>query len=218
MKKTLLIAAAALVAGIVTSEAQVYSANVVGYVNTIQTNQVFYMCNNPLDNGTNSLVSLFPGVPSATVVEVFSAGTFTTYKFTAGHWKIGATIYDTTVLPVGSGYFIEPGGAAPYTNTFVGNIVCPAGGSVTNAVGSGFQLVGSQIPYGDAVTNTATLNVPGAAAFQIQKWNVGSQGFTTYKFAAGAWKIGNTVSIPQIGVGEGFFYSTSGTNWVETLP
>jgi hypothetical protein len=31
--KTLLIAAAALVAGVITSEAQVYSANIVGYVN-----------------------------------------------------------------------------------------------------------------------------------------------------------------------------------------
>ncbi len=33
MKKTLLIAAAALVAGVISSDAQVYSANIVGYVN-----------------------------------------------------------------------------------------------------------------------------------------------------------------------------------------
>ena len=35
MKKTLLIAAAALVAGVISSEAQVYSANIVGYVNVV---------------------------------------------------------------------------------------------------------------------------------------------------------------------------------------
>jgi hypothetical protein len=52
--KTLLIAAAALVAGIVSSEAQVYSANIVGYVNVSGNANQFALIANPLDNGTNT--------------------------------------------------------------------------------------------------------------------------------------------------------------------
>ncbi len=53
MKKTLLIAAAALVAGVVSSEAQVYSANIVGYVNVTCPAGAQVLVSNPLDDGTN---------------------------------------------------------------------------------------------------------------------------------------------------------------------
>jgi len=222
MKKTLLIAAAALVAGIVSSEAQVYSANVVGYVNQTAANGVFALQANPLDNGTNTLASLFPSVPPATTVQTWDpvAGSFTLYKFLAGHWKNGTVVSDTVQILPGQGFFITPGGSVPYTNTFVGNVVAAPGSSVTNTVGTGLHLVGSLVPYADYVTNTATINLPVAPATTLQTWDPIGQQFVLYKFLAGQWKIGTTPAVPQIAVGQGFFLSppTVANVWVQTLP
>ena len=59
MKKTLLMAAAALAAGIITSQAQpVYSQNIVGYVNQTFVSGYVNVAN-PLDNGGgNSLTNI----------------------------------------------------------------------------------------------------------------------------------------------------------------
>jgi hypothetical protein len=58
--KTLLIAAAALAATVITSQAQVYSANIVGYTTQVLGNQYSAQAN-PLDiSGGNTLTNLFP--------------------------------------------------------------------------------------------------------------------------------------------------------------
>src|ERR1035437_3613111 len=66
MKKTLLIAAAALAAGIITSQAQpVYSQNIVGYVN-VPAAVGFTAMDNPLNNnGNNSATNLFNATSGA---------------------------------------------------------------------------------------------------------------------------------------------------------
>jgi hypothetical protein len=57
--KTLLLSAAAMAAGLVSSVAQsnVYSVNVVGYVNQVLPAGTLVAVANPLDNGTNTLDS-----------------------------------------------------------------------------------------------------------------------------------------------------------------
>ena len=72
MKKTLLIAAAALVAGIVSSQAQVYSANIVGYVNQVMTNGVLQLVCNPLDNGTNTANDVFANLPNTSSIQLWN--------------------------------------------------------------------------------------------------------------------------------------------------
>ncbi len=61
MRIKALLCAAALAAGAVSSMAQsnVYSLNIVGYVN-VPLVTGFNLIANPLDNGTNDLASLFP--------------------------------------------------------------------------------------------------------------------------------------------------------------
>ena len=62
--KTLLIAAAALAVGIISSEAQVYSQNVVGYVNLSVAASGYTVVTMPLDydgTGTNNTVSAIIG-------------------------------------------------------------------------------------------------------------------------------------------------------------
>ena len=54
MKKTLLIAAAALAAGVISSEAQVYSQNVVGYINQVIPAGGYQLIGNQLINGSDA--------------------------------------------------------------------------------------------------------------------------------------------------------------------
>src|SRR5690242_16700762 len=100
--KTLLIAAAALAAGIVTSQAQVYSQNIVGYANVTTPGANQWACfANPLDNGTNNLTSLFPSAPNQTQVEIWTGTGFQLATKTVIGWSTNLNI------PVGTGFFIK---------------------------------------------------------------------------------------------------------------
>ncbi len=115
--KTLLLSAAALVAGLVSSQAQsnVYSANIVGYVNVTNPAGTFVMLANPLDNGTNDLAGLLSASPNGSTVYVYSpANGLQLSTKSKGIWA------PNYVVPPGSGFFYS----APVvgTNTFVGNV------------------------------------------------------------------------------------------------
>jgi hypothetical protein len=204
--KTLLIAAAALVAGVISSEAQtVYSVNVAGYVNVAAVAAQFALVNNPLDNGTNTVTSLFSSAPNGTVVEVWNGTGFqSSTKGFGGVWTTNL------FLPPGIGYFVKF--ASNATNTFVGNVIAPSGGSVTNTFNSGiFQLVGSPIPFADTLSGTnLNLQVPNGTVVEV--WNgVGFQSAT--KGFGGVWTT-NLIIAP----GQGFFVKSGATtNWIQTL-
>jgi len=209
--KTLLIAAAALVATVISSEAQtVFSANVVGYVNQAPAVNVFTLVANPLDNGAGNVFSnTFVNIPGGSTVQVWNSGSgsFELYKFQAGHWKDLAsnTNADNFNLAPGTGVFITP--AAAWTNTYVGTVIAPVGGSVTNTVQPGLQLVSSLIPYAGDVTNTSALNLVVAGGTTLQQWDPIGQQFVLFKFQAGHWvNLGTSLAQdPQLSVGEGFF-------------
>src|SRR5690349_15003713 len=116
MRTKALLCCAALAAGIATSMAQsnVYSLNIVGYVNT-PIAAGFNLIANPLDNGTNDLNSLFPGAATGDTIYLFNNGSFTSASSLFGTWSP-----DPTLLP-GTGIFYQAGAA--FTNTFVGNVM-----------------------------------------------------------------------------------------------
>jgi hypothetical protein len=204
--KTLLIAAAALVAGVASSEAQVYSANIVGYVNAIIPANQLTLVANPLDDGTNTITSLGAGLPNKSQVQIWNGAGYNGSSKAAGAWTVNLPI------PVGTGFFVKSPTAI--TNTFVGNVVTPTGGSATNSLPAGsLVLVGSMIPYSGDLTDT-NLNLGPSLPnkSQIQVWN--GTGFVGSSKAAGSWTVPFTLT-----VGEGFFVkSASATNWVQTLP
>src|SRR5271166_2726177 len=74
MRTKTLLCMAALAAGVATSMAQsnVYSLNVVGYVNYPFTLGNYTLVSNPLDNTTNDLNTILPGVPDGTSVGLWS--------------------------------------------------------------------------------------------------------------------------------------------------
>jgi hypothetical protein len=207
--KTLLIAAAALAAGVISSEAQVYSANIVGYVNVNLPAGQLALISNPLDDGTNQANDLLSGLPNKSTLDVWNGSGFTPYT------KGASGFAGNPPLPVGTGFFVKS--ISAYTNTFVGNVVpAPGGNQTTNNFPAGtLVLIGSTLPvsgnFNDVGTNYFNLiaTLPNKSSVQI--WN--GTGFTPYtKGATGL--PGN----PPYTVGQGFFVkSISATNWIQTL-
>jgi hypothetical protein len=203
MRTKTLLAAAVLAAGIATSMAQsnVYSLNIVGYVNQVYP-AGFSMIATPL-KGTNDLVgTVLTGAPVGASVYKFSGGAFAlanTY-FGAGFWGDGAQ-----TLPVGQGYFVKS--TVPWTNTFVGEVVMDS----TNALINGFNMVGSEWPAAGAMdTNLALVPVSGDSVYSFN--NGGGYNLANTYFGAGFWGSGN----PQLGVAQGVMYkSTGANNWIQ---
>ncbi len=90
--KTLLIAAAALAAGVISSQAQVYSANVVGYVNVVLPAGQFVLASNPLDDGTNTVTSLGAALANKSSIQVWNGTSFTVASKGAGVWNTNLSI------------------------------------------------------------------------------------------------------------------------------
>ena len=224
--KTLLIAAAALAAGVFASQAQsnVYSANVVGYVTaTFQPSGQYTLVANPLDSGSNNLIGLLDQagtLPNKTQVYIWdSVGqTYVIASKVAGAWNTNLPI------PPGTGFFVKTPLAqtTPLTNTFVGNvIVSPAGGQTNLSVpGAAYILVGNQIPFNGTINDyqtgaTNTVNLGGVLPnkSQVYAWDPIGQTYVIASKVAGAWNTNLNLT-----PGEGYFIKASGaTNWTETL-
>jgi hypothetical protein len=209
MKKTLLIAAAALVAGVISSDAQVYSANIVGYVNAVCPANQLVLLSNPLDNGTNTANDLLASLPNKSALETWNGSGFTVIT------KTSTGFAGNPALPVGTGFFVKS--VSLFTNTFVGNVVPNPGGnqSSVNLPANTLVLVGSVLPvagtFNDVGTNAVNLiaTLPNKSA--LETWN--GSGFTVITKTSTGF-AGN----PPLAVGQGFFVkSVSATNWTQTL-
>ena len=218
--KTLLAAAAIIAAGLASSQAQsnVYSLNIVGYVNVV-LQPGFNLIVNPLKTGvSNGVNEVMAGLPDASIVSSFSGGVYDTRTLDTGDW-IDSNFAVTTppLIPPGKGFFCYV--PSLYTNTFVGTVVPAPGGSNTMSLPPGFSLIGSPMPVGGTVTNS-TFNLPTPDACIVSKFAGGV--YDTRTLDTGDWIDSNfaITSVPSISVGQGFFYYNPGssTNWVQTLP
>src|ERR1035437_10268901 len=150
--KTLLIAVAALAAGILASSAQTYSQNVVGYANVvIAGNGALTLLANPFDGGNGKYATklLNSALPKKSALLTWNGAGFDNVLKTGSPaaWPVTAG----NQLPPGVGFFVQNGGAgsgAPdLTNTFVGTVIPNVGLTVTNGEPLGMSLLGSTIPY-----------------------------------------------------------------------
>ena len=234
--KTLLIAAATLAAGIISTQAQsnVYSANIVGYVNLpMLGNQAFNMVAPPFSSGvSNGLNEIFNnGLPDGAVVWVYNSTTsqYDTYGYdsTIGadprNWYDGAfTVVGVSLpsVPPGTGLFVQlTQGAADITNTFVGSVAFSQGttNSLTIPQGS-YQFVGSVLPVSGDITYSAANLVPPDGTLLLQ-WDPTNTAFISYGYDStigadtnnwydGAFTV--TMPTPQLNVGQGFFIVPGG--------
>lgn len=206
--KNLLLSAAVLAAGVasVAAQSNVYSVNIVGYVNkNLATNQL-ELVQNPLDNGTNTLNSTLGNLASGSVAYVWNGTGYDVSTRGKAVWNPDLSI------PTGLGFFVKRSGTIG-TNTFVGEVVADVGSGVTNQLAANvLTLTGSPLPYAGTL-NSAVLglsNAPGGSI--VYKWN--GTGYDVSTRGKAVWNPDLTIN-----VGEGFFIKPSANfNWVQTLP
>jgi len=237
MKKTLLIAAAALTAGVITSQAQVYSQNIVGYVNIPLTSGQIQVVSPALDadgTGTNNTISTVfaNGAPGDTVY-VFNGAGYDTLNYLGVSRSIHtAGWYNGNTGLLNNNYSINPGVAVFYspgqneTNTQVGTVL--QGTNLPNAYVSqtagGISLVSSIVPIGGGVGSA--LGYTGVPGDVIYIFN--GAGYDTYNYLGvsrsihtAGWYSGATglLTEPSISVGSGFWLQTAnaGTTWAQNF-
>jgi hypothetical protein len=213
--KTLIIAVAALAAGILASSAQTYSQNVVGYANVVLVGG-YNLVANPFDDGNgNQLSNLITiPLPAKSSVTTWNTGL---QMYNAPITGGGGTWNANTTLTPGVGFFLKNGTIAspPITNTFVGTVVANVGATTTNALAALSTLAGSKIPYtGDLMsdTNLNLINSGLAGKSSVITWNAGLQMYNP------PVTFGTASPIPVTVAQAYFIKSIQGpTNWVQTL-
>lgn len=199
---------AALAAGAATSMAQsnVYSLNIVGYVNKVFTGGTpakFTPVGNPLKATNNTINALIngPQVPFGANFFQWNGSGYNTATFLGDQWDNNYT------LNPGDGGFVLTD--ATFTNTFVGEVVL----SSTNSFSTGYSFKTSVVPQAGDLD---TLGLGPALGFgdNVLLWNFGSQSFVTYTFLGGG-PGGWDPILPVVAVAESFFInSTAGGNWI----
>jgi hypothetical protein len=232
MRTKILLCAVAMAASLASSMAQnVYSLNVVGYVNVTLPPSQFTAVANPLDasmGGTiatgNDMTNLFNinttvGLANGSKIQQFisSANDYGSAINYSGATKKWASNFS---MPPGNAILFYNNGAADTVVTFTGQV--PQGTYNVNSLNpSQFTLVGSPIPIGGDVTNSTTAvglvpsNGDTAATFNsaANDWN----GVTKWSGATKKWSASPSSTIA---VGQGFLYYNNGAavnNWVSNF-
>lgn len=219
MRTKLFLAAAAIVAaGALSSQAQnVYSLNVVGYVN--QTLPSGYsLIANPLKAGvTNGANEIMPLVDGS--IYLTWNGTAYDYRSYDGGW-IDFNFNPSTApsLPPGKGFFYFNPNAST-VQTWVGEVIPAPGATNALALPSGYSLVGSVLPVGGADITAAPVSLPIIDGSIVLKWTGTAYDYRSYD---GGWIDFNfnPTTAPSYAVGDGFFFfnPNATTNWVQSLP
>jgi hypothetical protein len=180
--KTLLIAAAALAVGIISSEAQVYSQNVVGYINITVPAGKFALIANQLDTGSNTIDNVISSGPvsSSTTASFWDpvAAHYNTFVYYNSDdsadgnqgWYTFANVPCTNALAPGQGIVVYNPSGSDITMTTVGQVIQ---GTNNYSVPTGFNLYSLPMPVGG--TNAA-LDKAGFPAVSSDttyyQWNV----------------------------------------------
>ena len=219
MRTKALVCAAALAAGALASWAQsnVYSLNVVGYVN-VQLPVGYSLVANPLDAGNNTVSNLFNTLAQdpdflGSTVYAWNGSFFVANQldpFGTG-WAT-----PTAAFPPGLGFFIQNAGTTAKTNTFVGNVMQ---GHLVNALPTGYKVVGSMVPQSGYVADLGLVSTPGDT---IYMWNgsffvsIQNDPFGTgWPSPVPPFTV-DPVKGPFINVGQSFFYNSGdgSATWV----
>lgn len=184
------------------AQSNVYSLNIVGYVNKPVLTGLNLIAN-PLKNANNNVTNILTP-PDFTDVLKWNSGAndFDISSYFFGAWSVE---YD---LVPGEAFFVNT--PANFTNTFVGEVLT---GSQTNTFPIGLSFKASKIPVGgDADTLGLT-----AALTDFDNVSTFDNGISDYVIGTyffGSWDIG----APPIPVASGVLINASaGGNWVQTL-
>jgi len=199
MRCLFLIVASLAVAG-VASVGQVFSVNIVGYIN-LQLTPGLNLLVNQLAATTDDLNSFMPAVPDGTVVFRFDPVTQSyldgvTFLDGVGWYPASGAKGDSVKsIPLGEGFFVQIPGSTNFLVTFVGEVRLDS----TNRIPGNYSLKGSILPLsGPLVVNLGFRAADGDLVYQ---WDAVLQSFKS----AAAYSIGNwQPEEPTIAIGEGF--------------
>ena len=215
--KTLLFTAVLGAAGILTSMAQtnVYSVNVVGYVNVTVTNGQFAMIANPLQSTNNTLGALVQNVPDGTQAFRWNGTTYDLSTYEEAAPGSGSWSNPNLSLAPGEGMFLKNNASSNIVVTFVGEVLQ---GNLSTPLPAGYEIRSSKVPQTGRVTTDLLL--PAQDGDQLFKWNGSGGTFDIYTFedpgAGGSWS--GPGGEPMINVGESFFVrKNASANWTRTF-
>ena len=225
MRTKALLCAAFVAAGAISAVAQqnVYSLNIVGYVN-VNVPVGYSLLANPLSAGvTNGANEIMPVVPDSQFLTWNGAG-FDAVQYSSlfNAWVNPVTLdpANPPQLPPGKGFFYYTPTAS--TVTFVGQVVPNPNATNNVTLPVGYSLVGSAMPIAATDITAAPARLPLIPDMQVQKWNGSGFNAAQYSSLFSAWVNPATldpVPVPSIAPGEGFFYYTpTVTTWSQWLP
>lgn len=227
--KTLLLAAAAVAAGIISSQAQsnVYSANIVGYANlTLKPGYNLVACQfKDALSPTASINVVLTNCPSLSDGSTFLRWDAGLQSYTeAANWVSPASggpgwyngdfsDFSAEVAPIGASVFINNAGTADATLTLVGEVSL----NNTNAIAANYGFYADPVPTSQEI---ATNGFPIADGSTLLTWDPAVQSYTEalngISAASGgpAWYNGDFSAEIKFApaVGQGFIYNTSASD------
>jgi hypothetical protein len=199
----------------------VYSLNVVGYINLSLTNGLNLIANQLDADGTltnNTIAGIFStNMPNATRVLAFdpSSGNFQSslYSASSQKWSGNATVqgFINSYLAPGKGVFVQiPAAAtAPVNLTLVGQVI-----QGTNAVPvvAGLQTLSSIPPISGGLVTA--LGFPSVKLDKYLQWDPVSGNYITHTYNGSVWTLGE----PTPAVGSAFFYNAkAAATWTQAF-
>jgi len=213
--KTLALSAAVLAAGLAAASAQVYSANVVGYINVTCTPGLS-MIANQLDNGTNTVDDTFnlATLPPNVQLLTWNGSGFDFNTFYGDFGAGNSWDNDTQTTAPGTGFFFKNPYSTNIVVTFVGNVVQ---GSTTNPCVAGLTLLASVVPQAGQIDyDLGFTNL--TANDQMLTWNGSGYNFNTYYGGGPTVGADNWDAAPSVTVGQSFFIKASQpVKWVRSF-
>jgi hypothetical protein len=225
--KTLLAAAAFIAAGVVASQAQqnVYSLNIVGYVNSAPGALTAF--SNPLRAGPAGEIDRADHVipySDGDNIQVWNGASWDAYtmdSISATGWTdplgADAPLASLPVLGPGKGFFYG-NNTAITTITFVGEVRT---GTNDVPLPLGLTPTGSPLPYGGLI-ETGPVGLPIQDGDNVQFWTGAAWAtYTRDSISATGWTdpLGADTAEPTVTVAQGFFYGNNvgPINWQQIL-
>jgi hypothetical protein len=220
MRTKALLGLAALAVGLSTSVAQnVYSLNVVGYVNVTVKGNGYTLCANQLNNGTNGIAQVLPNPTEGALVLTFKNNNYNIDIASTGAWYDNSTGNpSTTALPPGTGWFYNNPNTTASTLTLVGEV--PQGAGLAVALPSGYALVGTYTPT--ATSLSTTNGFPVVEGMLYLTFNNAINNYVISIASGGAWydnATGDPIADPTPAVSQGYFINNpaAATTWTRNF-